>query len=62
MTEQSEWLDVVWSLVILNQAQEAQVMSVLNTEFLEKLSGLKEKNLVKTKKMFTYFFLFILLN
>lgn len=39
MSGASEWLDVVWALVVLNQAQEAQVMSVLNPEFLGKLAG-----------------------
>lgn len=38
MSGASEWLDVVWALVVLNQAQEAQVMSVLNPEFLGKLA------------------------
>ena len=39
MADSGEWLDVVWALVILNKANETQVLSVLDTTFVERLSG-----------------------
>ncbi|KAH1019141.1 FAST kinase domain-containing protein 4 [Dendroctonus ponderosae] len=32
------WLEVVWSLILLNQASHAHVMSVLNDTFIDKLA------------------------
>lgn len=34
-----EWLDVVWSLVLLNIASEQQVSSVLNEDFVNSVIG-----------------------
>lgn len=39
MCESSEWLDIVWSLGILNQADLEHYESVLNPEFFNRIDG-----------------------
>ncbi|XP_051156823.1 uncharacterized protein LOC127278915 [Leptopilina boulardi] len=51
MSTASDWLDVVWSLVILNQAKEEQIMSVINSDFLEKLSVVSKLTEIRKRKI-----------
>lgn len=41
------WLEIVWSLVLLNQATPDHVSSVLNNEFIEKVLGKSFKSIPK---------------
>ncbi|XP_015589908.1 FAST kinase domain-containing protein 4 [Cephus cinctus] len=51
MPSSLDWLDVVWSLVVLNQATTEQVSSVLDKQFITKLSDASCLNVAKQLKL-----------
>lgn len=51
MSEADEWLDVVWALVVLNHATETQVLSVLDMQFVERLSAVSAVSESKKRKL-----------
>lgn len=51
MTKSSEWLDIVWSLTVLNRATLEQISSVLDEQFHEKLADLEDIPLAKKHKL-----------
>lgn len=40
------WLDIVWSLVVLEKANNEQLVSVLSTDFVSKLTNYNGKLLL----------------
>lgn len=40
MCESDEWLDIIWSLSVLNKAKSEHYESVLNPGFLNRINGL----------------------
>lgn len=55
----SEWLDIVWSLVLLNFANAQQISSVLDGPFVKLIVGEKFR---ATQKLLTQLFFFLDLN
>ncbi|XP_033225900.1 FAST kinase domain-containing protein 4 [Belonocnema kinseyi] len=51
MVGAEDWLDVVWALVVLNLANEAQVLSVLDKNFLSRLSDVQKVSESKKRKL-----------
>lgn len=49
MTKSSEWLDVVWSLTILNRVTSEKISSVLDEKFHLKLAGICKLFKIKLK-------------
>lgn len=47
MTKSSSWLDLVFSLLILNKAKKTQLESTLQPEFIDKLLSAGGKHLVR---------------
>lgn len=47
----SDWLDLVWSLVILNRVTHQQISSVLNEKFIQKLSSSQKLPISKQLKL-----------
>lgn len=39
----STWLDIVWSLVVLEKANNEHLTSVLSTDFISKLTNINGK-------------------
>lgn len=54
----SAWLDIVWSLVVLNRATSEHIASVLEPEFIEKLQSMRISLLytllIKTTILYKY--------
>ncbi|XP_063981820.1 FAST kinase domain-containing protein 4 [Diachasmimorpha longicaudata] len=51
MTKVSEWVDVVWSLVVLNRASHEQVESTLNNKFIATLTDGADIPIAKKHKL-----------
>jgi len=44
------WLDIVWSLVVLEKANNDQLASVLSTDFVSKLTNYNGKLVLNSNK------------
>ncbi|XP_014479961.1 PREDICTED: protein TBRG4 [Dinoponera quadriceps] len=52
LVSSAEWLDIVWSLTVLNFVQQRQVESVLHSTFTTKLNDSSKLNVSKKLKLF----------